>query len=25
VIVQLQDGIAAFGLPAAMPQAGAAH
>jgi quinoprotein glucose dehydrogenase len=25
IIVQLQDGIAAFGLPAAMPQAGAAH
>jgi quinoprotein glucose dehydrogenase len=25
VIVQLQDGIAAFGLPAAVPQAGAAH
>jgi quinoprotein glucose dehydrogenase len=25
VIVQLQDGLAAFGLPAAMPQAGGAH
>jgi quinoprotein glucose dehydrogenase len=25
IIVQLQDGIAAFGLPAAMPQAGDAH
>ena len=25
VIIQLQDGLAAFGLPAAMPQAGAAH
>ncbi|MGE3449753.1 MAG: hypothetical protein AB7H92_19460, partial [Microbacteriaceae bacterium] len=25
IIVQLQDGIAAFGLPAAMPAAGDAH
>jgi quinoprotein glucose dehydrogenase len=25
VIVQLNDGLAAFGLPAAMPQAGGAH
>jgi quinoprotein glucose dehydrogenase len=25
IIVQLQDGLAAFGLPAAMPQAGDAH
>jgi quinoprotein glucose dehydrogenase len=25
IMVQLADGIAAFGLPAAMPQAGAAH
>jgi hypothetical protein len=25
IIVQLQDGLAAFGLPAAMPQAGNAH
>jgi quinoprotein glucose dehydrogenase len=25
VIIQLQDGLAAFGLPAAIPQAGAAH
>ena len=25
IIIQLQDGIAAFGLPAAVPQAGAAH
>jgi quinoprotein glucose dehydrogenase len=25
VLVQLQDGLAAFGLPAAVPQAGAAH
>jgi quinoprotein glucose dehydrogenase len=25
IIIQLQDGLAAFGLPAAMPQAGAAH
>jgi quinoprotein glucose dehydrogenase len=25
IIVQLQDGLAAYGLPAAMPQAGAAH
>jgi hypothetical protein len=25
IIVQLQDGLAAFGLPAAMPAAGDAH
>lgn len=25
IIVQLQDGLAAFGLPAAMPQAGGGH
>jgi hypothetical protein len=25
VIIQLSDGLAAFGLPAAIPQAGAAH
>jgi hypothetical protein len=25
IIVQLTDGLAAFGLPAAMPQAGVAH
>jgi quinoprotein glucose dehydrogenase len=25
VIIQLQDGLAAFGLPAAMPQAGGGH